>query len=313
MKLSIIVPIYNEEHNVRVLHEQIVKVMEENSYDFEIIFINDGSTDNSLEIMKGLRPLNIINFRKNFGQTAAMDAGFKIAKGDYLITLDGDLQNDPQDIPKMIKHLEDSDVDIVSGWRKNRKDSFSKRFVSRVANYLRGIMIVDGIHDSGCTLKVYKKECFNNLNLYGEMHRFIPALLQIKGFKVGEVVVAHRPRVADQTKYGFSRTVKGLLDMLSVGFWNKYSSRPLHLFGTFGFILMFISILAGIWAGYLKIFRDVDLSNTFLSELSLFGFLIGILFIVFGLLTDMLSKVYFSELKETPYNIKDVITNDRNE
>jgi len=171
-------------------------------------------------------------------------------------------------------------------------------------------MIVDGIHDSGCTLKIYKKECFKNLNLYGEMHRFIPALLQIKGYTVGEVVVAHRPRVADETKYGLARTIKGLLDMFSVGFWNKYSSRPLHLFGSIGFFLMFVSTLSGVWAIYLKVFEGVDLSNTFLSELSLFGFLIGTLFIVFGLLTDMLSKVYFSQVRDTPYNIKDVIHND---
>ena len=159
--------------------------------------------------------------RKNFGQTAAMDAGIKAAQYDYIVTMDGDRQNDPADIPKLVKYLEDNNLDIVSGWRKNRKDTVMKKFTSRVANFLRGIIVKDHIHDSGCSLKIYKKECFDHINLYGEMHRFIPALLKIKGFEVGEVVVNHRPRTAGVTKYNWKRTVKGFVDMISLWFWSK--------------------------------------------------------------------------------------------
>jgi len=310
MKLSIVVPIYNEVHNVERLHEQIMDVMSAYGHDFEIIFINDGSDDGSLDIMRSLRPLTIINFRRNFGQTAALDAGMKLATGEYVATLDGDMQNDPHDIPMMITYLEEHDVDMVSGWRKYRRDTIAKRFISRTANVLRKILIGDGIHDSGCTLKVYRRECLNGLDLYGEMHRFIPALLKMRGFTVGEVVVKHRPRVADTSKYGLARTLKGFLDMLSIGFWNKYSSRPLHLFGGVGALLLFISIPAGIRAIYLKVYVGVDLTNTFHSFLALFGFLMGILFIVFGLLADMLSKVYFSQTDNVPYTIKEVISTD---
>jgi len=311
MKISIVAPIYDEEHNIQPLHAQIVEVMEANRYDYEIIFVNDGSSDGSLRVMKGLRPLTVINFRKNFGQTAALDAGMKLASGDYVVTLDGDLQNDPHDIPKMIAYLEEHDLDMVSGWRKNRRDPLVKRIVSRTANLLRKILVKDGIHDSGCTLKVYRKESLENLDLYGEMHRFIPALLKMRGFTVGEVVVRHHPRVADRTKYGFARTLKGFLDMLSIGFWNKYSSRPLHLFGGAGVLLLFISIPAGLRAVYLKMYAGVDLTNTFHSYLALFGFLMGIVFIAFGLLADMLSKVYFSQENNSPYTIKEVIENRR--
>lgn len=311
MKISIVVPVYNEEHNVRPLHEQLVSVLSVGDSDFEIIFVNDGSRDKSLDVMKGLHPLTIINFRKNFGQTAALDAGIKHASGDYVVTMDGDLQNDPRDIPHMVEYLTAHDLDVVSGWRKDRHDPVVKRFISRVANILRSIIVRDGIHDSGCTLKVYRRECLEGLDLYGEMHRFIPALLLMRGFTVGEMVVTHRARVADKTKYGFARTLKGFLDMLSLGFWNKYSARPLHLFGGVGTVLLFVSVIAGLRAVYLKLFVGLDLTNTFLSFLALFGFLIGILFVVFGLLADMLSKVYFSQGNNAPYTVKEVVVTDR--
>jgi len=259
--------------------------------------------------MKTLSPLKIINFRKNFGQTAALDAGLKEARAEYVITMDGDLQNDPVDIPGMIEYLEQNDLDIVSGWRRKRYDSFSKRFISRGAHLLRRMIINDGIHDSGCSLKVYRQECLAGLDLYGEMHRFIPALLKIKGYSIGEIVVSHHPRVSGETKYSYSRAIKGFLDMLSVWFWKKYSSRPLHLFGTVGFILIFMSLVSGGRAVYGKLVHGFDLSNTVLTEFSMFGFLMGIQFLVFGLLADMLSKVYFSRTKDAPYSIEKIIEN----
>ena len=190
--ISVVVPVYNEEGNVEELHREILGVCQENNYEFEIIFVDDGSKDRTVEICKSLKPLKLIQMRRNFGQTAAMDAGIKAARFKYVVTMDGDRQNDPKDIPNMIKYLEDNDLDMVSGWRKNRKDTIMKRFTSRGANFLRHMIVHDGIHDSGCSLKVYKKECFEGINLYGEQHRFIPALLKIKGFTVGEVVVNHR-------------------------------------------------------------------------------------------------------------------------
>ena len=194
--ISVVVPVFNEEGNVRELHKEILEVCKKENYKFEIIFVDDGSKDKTPEICKELKPLKYIRMRKNFGQTAAMDAGIKLAQYDYIVTMDGDRQNDPADIPKLVNYLEENDLDIVSGWRKNRKDTVMKKFTSRVANFLRGIIVKDNIHDSGCSLKIYKKECFDHINLYGEMHRFIPALLKIKGFEVGEVVVNHRPRTA---------------------------------------------------------------------------------------------------------------------
>lgn len=235
-KVSIVVPVYNEEGNVAKLHQEIKEVCESNQYEYEIIFVNDGSSDRTEEICKTLRPLKYIGLRRNFGQTAAMDAGIKAAQYEYIVTMDGDRQNDPSDIPMMIQYLEENDLDVVSGWRKHRKDTVMKKFTSRGANFLRHILVHDGIHDSGCSLKVYRKECFDHVNLYGEQHRFIPAILKIKGFKVGEVVVNHRPRTAGKTKYNWKRTIKGFVDMISVWFWNKYSTRPLHLLGGMGFI-----------------------------------------------------------------------------
>lgn len=307
--LSVVVPAFNEEGSVFDLHSRIVSACKNINKECEIIFINDGSTDNTLKILKGLKPLKIINFRKNFGQTAAMDAGIKLAKGRYIATLDGDGQNDPADIKKLIEKLESDDLDVVSGWRRNRKDNFLKKFSSRCAAALRRILINDGIHDSGCSLKIYKKECFECVDLYGEMHRFIPAVLKIKGFKIGEIEVSHNPRTAGKTKYNWKRGVKGVLDMFAVWFWKKYSNRPLHFFGILGIVLMFVSFVSGIWAIYKKIFFNIDLSDTSLTILSMGGFFMGVLFFVFGLLADILSKIYYSSSKDRPYHIKEIIDN----
>ncbi len=230
-KVSVVVPVYNEEGNVSELHREINDVCRSNGYEYEIIFVDDGSTDKTAGICRQLRPLKLIQMRRNFGQTAAMDAGIKAAQYDYIVTMDGDRQNDPADIPNMIAYLEEHNLDVVSGWRKNRKDTLMKRFTSRGANFLRHLIVKDGIHDSGCSLKVYRRECFEGMNLYGEQHRFIPALLKIKGFTVGEVVVHHRARTSGVTKYNWKRTIKGFVDMISVWFWNKFASRPMHLLG----------------------------------------------------------------------------------
>ena len=306
-KLSVVVPIYNEQENVENLHREIVKALA-GRFEFEIIFVDDGSTDRTYENARNLKPLKYIRLRKNYGQTSAMDAGIKAAQYPLIATLDGDLQNDPADIEAMVAYLIENDLDVVSGWRKNRQDKVSKKFVSRGANLLRGMIVKDHIHDSGCSLKIYKKECFENVNLYGEMHRFIPALLIIKGFKIGEFVVNHRHRTAGKTKYNWKRTVKGFLDMISVWFWNKYAVRPLHLLGGMGLLSIGFGILFGLWSVLLA-FQGKDLSSTLQPFMSLFFITLGFLFFVLGLVADMLKKIYYGMKIDSPYFVKDVFEN----
>ena len=307
-KISIIIPVYNEVQNVSKIHSEIIDVCESAKYQYEIIFVDDGSTDGTTMALKELYPAKILVFRKNFGQTAAIDAGIKHAKNDHIVTMDGDLQNDPHDIPRLIDHLEKYDLDIVSGWRINRKDTTAKRITSKGANLLRTLLLKDGIHDSGCSLKIYKKECFNHINLYGEMHRFIPAILKIKGFKIGEIRVNHRPRVAGKTKYDWKRTLKGFVDILSVWFWNKYAVRPLHLLGGGGIIILMMGVLVSLYAFYL-FFLGQDMSNTVLPLLSVFLITSGIQLFIFGLLADIIMKVYFEKTRDIPYSIQEYVEN----
>ncbi len=306
ISLSIVVPVFNEEGNIANLHKEIKDVCEANGYIYEIIFVNDGSSDGTDEVCRTLKPLKYICMRKNFGQTAAMDAGIKAAQNDYIVTMDGDGQNDPADIPAMINQLLDTGVDVVSGWRKNRKDSFMKRFVSRGANLLRYLLVHDGIHDSGCSLKVYKRECFKGVNLYGEQHRFIPALLRIKGFTVGEIVVNHRPRTSGYTKYNWKRTIKGFVDMISVWFWNKFSTRPLHLLGGVGMIFELLGFACGIWSIVLFAMGRKMSNNIFPPLLTIFFVIIGLIMIIFGLMSEILVKTYYGVHVDTPYSIKSV-------
>lgn len=311
--ISVVVPVFNEEGNVRELHKEILEVCKKENYKFEIIFVDDGSKDKTPEICKELKPLKYIRMRKNFGQTAAMDAGIKLAQYDYIVTMDGDRQNDPADIPKLVNYLEENDLDIVSGWRKNRKDTVMKKFTSRVANFLRGIIVKDNIHDSGCSLKIYKKECFDHINLYGEMHRFIPALLKIKGFEVGEVVVNHRPRTAGMTKYNWKRTIKGFVDMISLWFWSKYAVRPLHIMGAGGMISIFLGIVCAIWSIVLFVLGYKMSNNIMPPLLTVFFIIVGLLMFIFGLMSDMMSKTYYGSGIDKSYSIKETIENKETE
>lgn len=308
-RISVVVPVYNEEGNVADLHKEIVDVCKANNYTFEIIFIDDGSSDRTAEICKTLTPIKLIQMRKNFGQTAAMDAGIKAAQYDYIVTMDGDRQNDPADIPMMIQYLQDNGLDVVSGWRKNRKDTLMKRFTSRGANLLRHMIVHDGIHDSGCSLKVYRRQCFEGMNLYGEQHRFIPALLKIKGFSVGEAVVHHRPRIAGKTKYNWKRTIKGFVDMVSVWFWSKFASRPLHLLGGAGLGFIGLGGVCALWSIILFVCGYKMSNNIIPPLLTIFFVIIGVLLFVFGLMSEIMMKTYYGTHVDTPYSIKEITNN----
>jgi len=303
--LSVVVPLYNEEGNAKELHQRIKEACQSLGRSFEIIFVDDGSTDGTSKECEGLSPLKLIKFRKNFGQTAAFDAGIKVAQGEIVITLDGDLQNDPADIKLLLEEM-DKGFDVVSGWRWQRKDTFMKRFFSRTANLLRKILIQDQIHDSGCSLKAYKRECFKGIDLFGEMHRFIPAILQLEGYKVSEVKVSHHPRVHGKTKYNWRRGIKGFVDMISVFFWRRYASRPLHLFGGGGIILSFLGTAILIWMAVEKIFYGASLSEKIWPTIGTFLILVGIQLFVFGLLADIMIKNYYKNHGRMNYSIKEI-------
>ncbi|MDZ4748506.1 MAG: glycosyltransferase family 2 protein [Saprospiraceae bacterium] len=307
--VSIIVPVYNEVDNIQKLHEEILMVARTLGVDFEIIMVDDGSTDGTYKLLKSLSPVMVIRMRTNFGQTSALDAGIKAARYPYIITMDGDLQNDPADIPAMIHHLEENEFDVVSGWRKNRKDSISKKMVSRVANLLRSLLVEDGIHDSGCTLKIYRNECFENVSLYGEMHRFIPALLKMRGFQIGELAVNHRLRVAGKSKYNMKRTMKGFADMIIIWYWNRYAVRPFHFLGTAGLLIIVFSFFSALMS-LKEFFRGQDMSETFWPMFTLLTFLIGVQFLILGFISDMLMKTYYGQTGQSAYTIRDVVTNE---
>lgn len=306
IEISVVAPVFNEEGNVRELHRRIVEACEALGRTYEIIFIDDGSKDDTVKNCEGLSPLTLIKFRKNFGQTAAMDAGFKQAKGEIIITMDSDLQNDPKDIPLLLTEMEKG-YDVVSGWRFERKDNLSKHLASRAANFLRKILINDTIHDSGCSLKAYKKECFQNVDLFGEMHRFIPAILELQGYKVGEVKVTHHPRIHGKTKYNWKRGVKGIVDMISVWFWRKYANRPLHLFGGTGMVFTLLGVAILTWMAIEKIFFGGSISERNWPLLGVFLVLVGIQLFISGLLADILLKSYYKNKNTMNYNIKEIL------
>ena len=309
--ISIVIPVYNEEENIKELHTRLSDVLPTISENYEILFVDDGSTDNSFAILKELnnedKRVKLIKFRRNFGQSAAISAGFDYSKGDVIITMDGDLQNDPGDIPKLLDELEVGDYDVVCGWRFDRADSKLKKLFSRIANRLRRSFTDENIHDSGCTLRAYKKECIADLELYGEMHRYIPALLLWKGYKIGEVKVRHHERKYGTTKYSWKRIIKGFLDLIVVTFWQKFSARPIHIFGGLGLVL---SVVGGVISLYLvisKLFFGRILSDRPLFMVAIFMVLIGIQFVVTGVLADIMLKVYYGQKERKPYLVEVVV------
>lgn len=314
IELSVVIPVYNEADNIKPLYKELKRTLDSLNKIYEIIYTDDGSNDSTTDILGELSAaddnLKVVVLRRNFGQTAALDAGIKNSTGNTIVTMDADLQNDPADIPKLIFEL-DNGYDCVSGWRYPRNDPFMKKFLSRLADKLRRFILKDNIHDSGCTLKAFRRECFDGLNLFGDTHRFIPAILHWKGFKIGEIKVNHRPRVYGKSKYRFGRVFRGLIDLLVLRFWNEFSTRPAHLFGITGLFLVFIGFLAGLFMVYLKFIKGVAVAGRLMPFVSVILLIAGIQFIVFGLLADIMIQIYYGSPGHATYKIKEVINNER--
>jgi glycosyltransferase involved in cell wall biosynthesis len=309
--LSIIIPAYNEEDNIEPVYRELKSVLSETGHPYEILFIDDGSTDQTFQKMKSIQikddSVRIIKFRKNFGQSAALQAGFDFATGTILITMDSDLQNDPHDIPALITKMKQEDLDVVCGWRFNRKDSVFKKVFSKMANSLRKFLTRETIHDSGCTLRSYKRECVEDLELYGELHRYIPAVLQWKGYRVGELKVNHRERTHGSSKYTWKRLTKGFLDLIVIAFWQKYSVRPMHIFGGFGFILAIVGFFISLYLILERLFFNISLTERPLFLVGFFLLVVGIQFIALGILADILLKIYHGQNERKPYRVDKIL------
>jgi glycosyltransferase involved in cell wall biosynthesis len=307
IKFSVVVPVYNEEGNLEKLDAEIKVVMKKLGT-FEIIYVNDGSTDSSLDVLKKLKGVRIINLNRNYGQATALDAGFKAASGEYVVSLDADLQNDPEDIPKLYKKLIDEGLDVVAGWRKDRKDRQGVKVLTKTGRAMRKVLISDKVHDTGCTLRVYRREAVKNLDLGGEMHRYILAYLRWKGFRIGELEVNHRPRHSGTTKYGYNKAIKGFIDLVYVWFIDKYSQRPLHIFGATGLFSFFVGAVIIIWQLILKFFYRIDLSDSAWFVLGFFLIIAGILLFSFGIVIDLLMKIHHNTSPvEKRYNVREVL------
>lgn len=310
MKISVVVPVYNEKDNVTILHQKIKDVMIKNSYDYEIIFVDDGSSDGTFDIMREIakedRNLKIIRFRRNFGQTAAMAAGFDYAKGDVIVSLDGDLQNDPEDIPELLKKIEEG-YDVVSGWRKNRQDEKKRVAFSKVANWLIGKITKVNLHDYGCSLKAYRSDVAKNLHMYGELHRFIPVLANIYGASITEIPVRHHPRQFGQSKYNLSRTFRVIVDLILMYFMQKFITRPIHFFGIIGFFLFALGFGIDTYLAVEKIFFGMNIGNRPLLLMGVLLILTGINLGGIGIISEFLTRIYYESQNKKIYNIKTMI------
>jgi glycosyltransferase involved in cell wall biosynthesis len=317
LHLSVIVPIFNEEESIDRLLERLFAVLDRLQYRFEIIAVNDGSRDGSLGLLREaakIRPeLKIVNFRRNYGQTAAMMAGIDHAAGEVIAAIDADLQNDPDDIPALLAKLEEG-FDVVSGWRKHRQDAAIRRnLVSRVANSLISRISGVALSDYGCTLKVYRKDVIKGVRLYGEMHRFIPIYAAWQGAKVTELPVRHYPRQFGKSKYGLERIIKVLLDLMVVKFLDRHFVKPIYIFGGFAVFSFGLAGLAGLYMLYLKFFEGLSMIQTPLPLLAAMGFLVGVMSLLMGLLAEMLVRIYFESQHRSPYLVRDLTNFDQTE
>lgn len=310
MDLSVVIPVYNEELCLPELQERLAEALRPLHKSYECLYVNDGSTDSSLRVLKELKnrypEIKIISFKRNFGQTAALSAGFHYSQGKIIVTLDADLQNDPADIPMMLAKLNEG-YDLVSGWRSKRQDNWLRRFPSQLANGLISKVTGVKLHDSGCTLKAYRREAVEDLHLYGQMHRFIPALASWAGVSVVEVPVQHHPRTKGKSKYGISRTFRVLLDLITVKFLLSYSSSPIQIFGRMGLLSSFCGILFFIAAVILKFTQHRTLTGNPLFYLFIFTELVAIQFVLNGLLGEISIRTYHESQNKKTYVVKEIV------
>ena len=311
IEISIISPVYNESDNIEIFINKVFQVMGESSRNWELIIIDDGSTDGSRDILKKLskeKPeLRVLLLSKNFGQTPAIQAGFDKAKGKYYVTLDSDLQNDPKDIPKVLNKLIDEELDLVVGWRKNRKDNFFlKNFPSMIANALIGIITGVRLNDYGCSLKAYNASILKEVRLYGEMHRFIPAWMatKIPIDKIKQIEVEHHPRVAGVSKYGISRTFRVFVDLISVYFFMRFFNKPGHFFGLIGLILTSIGTIMLTYLIGIKFYYGVDIGDRPLLIAGTLLVVVGVQFISLGVIGEILSRTYYASSNEKSYLVR---------
>jgi len=309
MNLSVVIPLYNEEESVGRLYERLTRVLAKLGTDYEIIIVDDGSTDKSFKILEKLHRqdgrLKVISFRRNFGQTAAMSAGFDHARGRFIVTMDADLQNPPEEVGKLLEKM-DEGFDIVSGWRKDRKDRYITRLLpSKIANFLVSRLTGVELHDYGCSLKCYRKEVVKNIRLYGEMHRFIPAVASSVGAKVAEVEVAHEQRRYGKSKYGLSRTLRVFLDIILVKFLLSFQTRPIQLFGLAGIIFGFFGGLFGLYLSYVRLVLQQSIGNRPLLMLSVLLLVLGVQLVMMGLLGEISMRTYFESQGKKTYIIRE--------
>jgi glycosyltransferase involved in cell wall biosynthesis len=309
--LSIVIPIYNEEPNLEALYQELTDAFGRSGRSYEIIFVDDGSTDKSFSVLERLQladlRLRVIRFRRNFGQTAAFSAGFAHARGRLIVTSDGDRQNVPADIPSLVELLEEQQLDIVCGWRRNRKDAFFSRLVpSFLANRLISWATGVPLHDYGCSLKVFRSEVVKSIKLYGEMHRFIPAIASEQGVKIGEAVVNHRPRVHGRSKYGISRTVRVVLDLLTVKFLLSYSTRPLQIFGLVGLAMSIPGVLIMAYLTFVKFAMGESIANRPLLMLAVLLVFTGVQLLTLGLMAELLVRTYHESQDKPTYVIREI-------
>jgi glycosyltransferase involved in cell wall biosynthesis len=307
--ISVFLPVFNEEPNLRPLHAKLDQALKALGRSAEIVYVDDGSTDGSLKILREIAQndsrVRVVALRRNYGQTAAMAAGIDAARGKVLIPMDADLQNDPADIARLLDKL-DEGYDVVSGWRKNRKDKMvTRKIPSMMANRL--ISWIGGVplHDYGCSLKAYRRESLQDVRLYGEMHRFIPIYASWAGASVTEIPVEHHARTMGKSKYGLSRTIKVVFDLITIKFMASYQTKPIYVFGSFGMLAFIISLLSGLYAVFLKFIHKADFVQTPLPVLSIVMFAVGVQFLLMGLLAEMLVRTYHESQAKAIYAVRE--------
>jgi glycosyltransferase involved in cell wall biosynthesis len=310
-ELSLFLPVLNEEENLRPMHAKISEALASLGKTAEVIYVDDGSTDRSLQILKELAAqdsrVRVISLRRNYGQTAAMSAGIDAAKGEILIPMDADLQNDPHDIARLLEKL-DEGYDVVSGWRKNRQDKLiSRKIPSMIANKIISLISGVHLHDYGCSLKAYRRDVIQEVKLYGEMHRFIPIYASWAGARVTEIPVDHHARTMGKSKYGISRSLKVVFDLITIKFMARYQTKPLYVFGTFGLLALATSLFAGAWAVFLKIFQGVSFILTPLPMITIVLLAISVQFFLMGLLAEMLVRTYHESQAKAIYTVREKI------